>query len=215
MGPVSNSRGKRPMPEFQPHIVGLATCTCVRCRLIRCGAVDADWDGWRDVEFAGYARVAMMRLVAQEPWLWCGPKTRWAGCVPWFSTLGQALDFDNAEAVSNGVTFPPIIPEDDRHNLIRGSHRTQADQTYAEMDGARAREDRGEDPRDLWPEPVIEGSCAYQRDTALGPLQKTFRWVARTMITVFLARPAAAVERLCAAVQHGWAGARLRWRRGG
>jgi hypothetical protein len=84
------------MSDFYKH-TGLSVCGCFQCRLIRCGAVDADWEGWRDVEFAGAARVILYRLTQREPPVWPGPRPRWAGCVPWFSMLGQALDFEGAE----------------------------------------------------------------------------------------------------------------------
>ena len=41
------------MSEYVPHTPGLVTCLCPQCVLIRCGALDADWDGWSWVEFAG------------------------------------------------------------------------------------------------------------------------------------------------------------------
>jgi hypothetical protein len=81
------------MSECRPH-TGLSTCTCIACDLIRCGAVDATWDGWRWVELAGASRVILMRLTLQPPVRWGGPKTRWAGCVDWFRVIGEALDFD-------------------------------------------------------------------------------------------------------------------------
>ena len=88
------------MSGFRAH-TGLSTCRCIQCDLIRCGAMDADWDGWRDVEFAGEARVAMMRLTWREPVCYVGLRTPWAGCMPWFSRLGMALNFDDAEGADD------------------------------------------------------------------------------------------------------------------
>jgi hypothetical protein len=81
------------MSEFRSH-TGLSTCRCTQCLLIRCGAVEENWDGWAWGQFSGRARVIMMRLLRREPWLWCGPKTRWAGCVPWLDHAGVGLRFD-------------------------------------------------------------------------------------------------------------------------
>jgi hypothetical protein len=165
------------MSDTPRRHTGLASCTCVRCDLIRCRAVGADWDGWKDVEFAGWARITLFRLTEKEPPVWPGPQYRWEGCLDWFRVLGQPLDFEGAEAMSNGATFPPMILEEDSNKL----------QTYAEMPGAREREERGEGQCDLWPAPVIEVPCEDQRKTAVGTLQKTLRWFARTIRKVFLA----------------------------
>jgi hypothetical protein len=81
------------MSDFVPHTPGLATCLCPQCALIRCGAIDANWNGWSWVEFAGEARVAMMQLTWQAPVRWVGPKQRWAGCIDWFRCAGHGLDF--------------------------------------------------------------------------------------------------------------------------
>jgi hypothetical protein len=79
------------------HPDRLATCMCTWCKLVRCGVIDDDEQDRREIEFAGEARVAMMRLVGQEPLLWWGPRCRWEGVLDWFRVLGQALDFDDAE----------------------------------------------------------------------------------------------------------------------
>jgi hypothetical protein len=72
---------------------GLASCTCEMCDLIACGAIDRRWDGWAWVDLAGYARVLMMSITEQVPADPRGPKSRWAGMMPWFSVIGQALEF--------------------------------------------------------------------------------------------------------------------------
>jgi hypothetical protein len=82
------------MSDFYKHTEGLATCLCTQCLLIRCGAVEEDSDVLAWGEFAGRARVIMMRLLRREPWTWCGPQTRWAGCVPWLDLAGVGLRFD-------------------------------------------------------------------------------------------------------------------------
>jgi hypothetical protein len=85
------------MSDTPRRHTGLASCACVRCDLIHCGALDRSWDGWSWVWLAGEARVAMMRLTHQPPVLYVGPRCRWAGVLDWFSTLGQPLNFDAAE----------------------------------------------------------------------------------------------------------------------
>jgi hypothetical protein len=54
------------MSELRPH-TGLANCTCIKCDLINCGAVDRDWPDWKDIEFAGWARVTLFNLTCLEP----------------------------------------------------------------------------------------------------------------------------------------------------
>ena len=85
------------MREPRRH-TGFSNCTCVGCDLVRCGAVDADWDGWSWVWLSGSARVIMMGLTLQPPVLWCGPKTRWAGVSDWFRLMGEPLDFEADDA---------------------------------------------------------------------------------------------------------------------
>ena len=84
------------MSEPRRH-TGLANCICVGCDLVRCGAIDPDSDQWPWVWLSGEARVAMMRITFQPPVLWCGPTTRWAGCVDWFRVMNLALAFEDAE----------------------------------------------------------------------------------------------------------------------
>jgi hypothetical protein len=83
------------MSEFRPH-TGLSACGCFQCNLIRCGAVDADWDGWNDVEFAGWARLLLFRLTCMEPPVRPEPRRQWKGTLDWFRVLGLALNFDDA-----------------------------------------------------------------------------------------------------------------------
>jgi hypothetical protein len=87
--------------ELRRH-TGLVSCSCCMCALIHCGAIDRSWDGWKDVEFAGYARSTLFLLVRMEPPVWPGPRYRWAGCLDWFRVLGEALDFDDAEGDTDG-----------------------------------------------------------------------------------------------------------------
>jgi hypothetical protein len=81
----------------RPRHTGQANCTCPKCALIACGAVDPDWDGWPWVWLAGEARMAMMGLTRQAPVLWCGPKQTWAGEIDWFTRAGVGLVFDADE----------------------------------------------------------------------------------------------------------------------
>jgi hypothetical protein len=81
------------MAEFKRH-TGLATCVCTECVLIRCGAVDADWDGFRWAWLAGEGRVALMLLTRQPPVGSVGPRGRWAGVLDWFDRAGVGLVFD-------------------------------------------------------------------------------------------------------------------------
>jgi hypothetical protein len=90
------------MSDKRRRHTGLASCTCIRCDLVNCGAVDRGWDGWSWVWLGGEARIALFRLTQQEPPVWPGPRLRWAGCVPWFSALGMALDFDDGEGDDDG-----------------------------------------------------------------------------------------------------------------
>jgi hypothetical protein len=85
------------MSESTSHMPGLATCQCVQCVLIACGAIDRSWDGWAWGWLAGEGRVALMRLVRQEPMHWVGPRGQWAGCIDRFRVMGEALDFDDEE----------------------------------------------------------------------------------------------------------------------
>jgi hypothetical protein len=84
------------MSELRRH-TGLSTCTCIQCDLIRCGAVDRDWEEWPWIWLSGEARVVMMLLTQQPPVGRTGPQTRWMGCLDWFRVMGLALDFDDAE----------------------------------------------------------------------------------------------------------------------
>jgi hypothetical protein len=79
------------MSDFAFHTAS-HTCRCTQCMLIRCGALEADWPAWRDVEFAGDVRVAMSRLTRREPAIWPQPG-QWAGERAWFDLLGIGLEF--------------------------------------------------------------------------------------------------------------------------
>jgi hypothetical protein len=68
-------------------------CPCVRCTLVNCGALDADWPEWREITFAGDARVIMTLLTRAEPPIWPGPRQRWAGTPDWFTAMGLGLEF--------------------------------------------------------------------------------------------------------------------------
>jgi hypothetical protein len=80
------------MSDFSPHIEH-GTCVCTKCVLIACEALPADWSSWKDVTFAGDARVSLYRLTRQWPLLSPGVRTKHAGAIDWFRILGLALDF--------------------------------------------------------------------------------------------------------------------------
>lgn len=80
------------MGDFSKHVEH-GPCECTKCVLISCQALPADWSSWKDVEFAGDARVAMMQLLRREPPISPGVPRRHAGEIPWFEMLGLALEF--------------------------------------------------------------------------------------------------------------------------
>jgi hypothetical protein len=65
--------------------------------LVRCGVLDADWPEWREITFAGDARVIMTLLTRREPPVWPEPRQQWAGTVPWLNLMGLGLEWEGAQ----------------------------------------------------------------------------------------------------------------------
>jgi hypothetical protein len=74
-------------------------CSCTRCMLTSCGAIERSWSGWRGAELGGELRLLHDRVVRREPMIWPDVRypRRWAGCYAWFDQPGLRLEWDDSD----------------------------------------------------------------------------------------------------------------------